>query len=374
VELRLIDCRTCVSWDLLPRISYYPGVVDSNAGVPISISAGQNILSLDVKLPKVNTYTISGTVLNPIAGGLVFAGQQSREVSSYFLGSSDPNSIEEPVLIAARSSKTDNPNESHFEIPSVVPGSYYLYPLFGTSSGINGYVTNQTLVQVTDHDIDDLRITLKPNATITGRIIAEDEGGAINLKMVRVSLRSRDKLPTLLGGAIQPSSMILDPEAGTFAINDVANGHFSILVTGLPGDAYVSDVQQSGQSLFPDNTISSAVNEPIEIRVRSKGGVLQGTVRNAKGELANRTPVALIPAQNLRRNSQLYKRTTTDMNGQFTIHGIAPGQYTAFAWSTPPPGQAEENATFISQVEAKGTLVSVGAITNPVTLTVVTTP
>jgi hypothetical protein len=84
--------------------------------------------------------------------------------------------------------------------------------------------------------------------------------------------------------------------------------------------------------------------------------------------------VALIPAQNLRRNSQLYKRTTTDMNGQFTIHGIAPGQYTAFAWSTPPPGQAEENATFISQVEAKGTLVSAGAITNPVTLTVVTTP
>ncbi|HET9131343.1 MAG TPA: carboxypeptidase-like regulatory domain-containing protein, partial [Terriglobia bacterium] len=94
VELHLIDCRTCVSWDLLPRTSYYPGVVDSRAGVPIAVSTGQNILSLDVKLPKVETYTISGTVLNPLEGGLVFAGRQSREISSYFLGSSDPDALE----------------------------------------------------------------------------------------------------------------------------------------------------------------------------------------------------------------------------------------------------------------------------------------
>jgi hypothetical protein len=42
--------------------------------------------------------------------------------------------------------------------------------------------------------------------------------------------------------------------------------------------------------------------------------------------------MALVPDLPLRRRTDLYRTTTTDISGQFRLLGIAPGSYKAFAW------------------------------------------
>jgi hypothetical protein len=113
--------------------------------------------------------------------------------------------------------------------------------------------------------------------------------------------------------------------------------------------------------------------QPLEVEIRTNSASIQGTVHSAAGEAAVRSAVVLIPAA--RQNSQLYKRATTDMNGVFRLTGIAPGQYKIFAWSSPPLGQAEENAEYIAPFENRGTLVNVMAgASMPVSLTVIPLP
>jgi hypothetical protein len=72
-----------------------------------------------------------------------------------------------------------------------------------------------------------------------------------------------------------------------------------------------------------------------------------------------RASVVLVPSMALRQNLQLYKRATSNANGEFSFRGIAPGEYKLFAWPSPPPGQAEENAQYLAPFESRGTTVNV---------------
>jgi hypothetical protein len=300
-------------------------------------------------------------------------GQVYREVGSYYLGSTDPDSLEDPILIESRLTPSKNPEESIFEISGVMPGSYYLYPIFDTGAGPLSFVTSRTPVTVVDHDVDGLRIVLKPNSEIKGRFVVDGNAAAVPLSMVRVSLRPRDRVPTLLGGAAGSVSVNSDATTGEFTLTNVPDARFGVIVGGLPPTAYVSDVRQAGRSVFNEGMIPDSA-QPLEVEIRTNAASIQGTVRNAMGDPVTRSAVVLIPAE-ARQNSQLYKRATTDMNGAFRLTGIAPGQYKIFAWSSPPAGQAEENTDYIAQFENRGTLVNVMAgASMPVSLTVIPTP
>jgi hypothetical protein len=349
------------TWDDLPRNSYYPGVIDSRNAALVNITGARDLGGIDVKLPKVEMRKISGTVTNTLPGGRAMPnGQLYRSVESYFLGSTDPNSIDEPVLVASPLTPSNNPTESIFEISAVLPGTYYLYPLFDTGSGsITGYATNRTIVKVGDQDVTGIRISLKPNEDIKGRIVVDGDASTIAWNSIRIGLRRKERLPTLLGGAGLNTGQISDPQTGEFTIAGVPESRFGVTVSGLPPDAYVSDIRQGGRTVFTDGTIYSAAKEPLEIEVRLKGGTVQGIARTASGEPAMRASVVLVPSMALRQNLQLYKRATSNANGEFSFRGIAPGEYKLFAWPSPPPGQAEENAQYLAPFESRGTTVNV---------------
>jgi hypothetical protein len=264
-----------------------------------------------------------------------------RQVSSYYLGSTDPGSLEDPILLESRLSPSEKPEESIFEISGVMPGNYYLYPLFDTGAGSLSYITSRTPVTIVDHDVEGLRIVLKPNIELKGRVVI-DGNSAVLLNMVRVSLRAKDRMPTLLGGTGLASSSVVDPGTAEFTIANVPDGRFGVTVGGLPPNAYVSEIRQGGRSVFNDGMIPDPA-QPLEVEIRTNAASIQVTVRNAGGEPAARSAIALIPAA--RGNSQLYKRGTTDANGELRLTGISPGQYKLFAWPSPPPGGLKKMRT-----------------------------
>ena len=104
-------------------------------------------------------------------------------------------------------------------------------------------------------------------------------------------------------------------------------------------------------------TAHGVVNTPAFMAVGTQGAVIQGIVRDAAGQSVARAAVVLVPDFAKRKSSFLYKRTITNSAGQFSVRGLAPGDYQVFAWPSPPPQGAEEDPVFLEPVENRGTTV-----------------
>ena len=347
-------------YENFPKSTYYPGVTDPKSATPITVRASQDMSAVDIKVPIVRTFKLYGSVMNPFGGGLSAGnGRTSREVGSYYLASTDPDTIEDPILIGSRLTPSRNPDESIFEISGIMPGSYFLFPIWTQATSAMDYITARIPVQVVDHDIEGLHATLKLNGEIKGRLVVEGNAGTPALNNVRVGLRRKERLPTLVGGVALGSGQVSN--TGDFTISNVPDSRFGLTVTGIPPDAYISDVRQNGRSVFDEGVLANGTDAPVEITINLQGGTVSGIVRDAASAPLARSAVTLIPAVAHRGNSQLYKRATTDANGQFTFRGVVPGEYKVFAWSAAPPGQAEENAQFISNYEGRGVAASIPA-------------
>ncbi len=90
-----------------------------------------------------------------------------------------------------------------------------------------------------------------------------------------------------------------------------------------------------------------------EIVLEAPGGIAQGVVRDAAGNPVLGAVVAVVPDKPRRAAGPLYRSVVSDPNGQFEIHGIAPGSYKLFAWPE-LDGAAYRNAEFMKDFEERG--------------------
>jgi hypothetical protein len=347
-------------WNDFPQVVYHPGVLESRNATLITVRPAQDVATIDVRLPNVRTFKVSGIVTNQVPGGRVFdRGVTDRTVRSYYLGPTDPESLENPWQTPLASIREAlRSEETGFEIKGVAPGSYYLYTRWDQGPGPTpSWFTIRTPLEVEDRDVEGLRIDLKPSGSIHGRIRVEGNA-PLPSSVMRLDLQQKERMWGYLG---ESSSSTVDPTTGEFTIPSVPEGRFNILVRWLPADAFVSDIRQAGRSVFDDGVAADSSGQPLEITINLKGGIIQGVVQQASSSPDVPAGVTLVPARARRTNPQLYKRVETNANGQFTLRGVAPGEYSIFAWSALPPGQAEENSQFLAPFESRGTTVSVTA-------------
>lgn len=61
--------------------------------------------------------------------------------------------------------------------------------------------------------------------------------------------------------------------------------------------------------------------------------------------------MVLVPQEKERRDrAEYYKTTTTDQNGNYTLKGLVPGEYKAYAWEDVEPG-AYLDSDFLKPIE-----------------------
>jgi hypothetical protein len=251
---------------------------------------------------------------------------------------------------------TTKPN-GEFELRNVAPGGYELYAMVQDPT-IRRIWTAHTSVDIQDRDITGITLGLSAGATLNGEIsVAGTSTTPVRLDALRLSLQPLDALPPQVASAI---GTIQVDAAGKFSVPYVAEAKYRINIAGLPPAAYVSDIRLSGANAFDDGFTFNAreAQSSMKIAINADGETVEGTVKGAASKPAAEATVVLVPVSSRRQNPALYKTAVTDEAGHFVLRGVAPGQYTVFAWEYVLTG-AWQNADFIAKNESRGRPVTV---------------
>jgi hypothetical protein len=112
------------------------------------------------------------------------------------------------------------------------------------------------------------------------------------------------------------------------------------------------------KSVYDDGLVAGPDTGQIDVIVNSNGAQVQGSVRDAGQKPFAFATIALVPAPRRRQNLALYKTVASDANGNFTIQGIAPGEYKLFAWDS-ARSNIFLNPDFIADHETEGESITV---------------
>jgi hypothetical protein len=145
--------------------------------------------------------------------------------------------------------------------------------------------------------------------------------------------------------------------AGDYRLNIAA------LLSGgvLPLGTYLQSAETGQENILTAGVhVDASAVGPIQIRLGTDPGTVEGSAINEKREPAMNATVVLVPEPALRRQRHLYKVVTTDLLGRFTIENVPPGNYKLFGWDHVTDG-AWQNEAFLSAVEARGRAITVTA-------------
>jgi protocatechuate 3,4-dioxygenase beta subunit len=317
--------------------TYYPGTYDGTQASAVTLKAGDEI-PVNLTLTPARTYRVRGTITGITAS-------------------------EKPVIeLVSKSGESMHTSEvgadGQFEVRGVGPGSYVLKAATGTDSQP---LTAHQDISIVAADIEGVKLTPLPSFRLSGRLHVESSSGgdltqyAVNLSQAEAQEDSSFFMSQDFFGMNAPVDRL-----GNFEWKDVNPGNYIVQLYG--GDArssfFLKSVTLGGRDIETGFTASGPAT--LDLVVSSKGGIVEGTVAkdvNDDHPVANAT-VVVVPEEKFRKLPDRFGIGSTDQHGHFTIRGLAPGSYRAYAWQ-----DLEESVwrdpEFLKSQEANGTALKI---------------
>ncbi len=312
--------------------TYYPAATDTGRATPIEVAAGKTVAGIDVRLIRLPSVTLRGSVTNQTGA----TGSMSVVLFPDVLGTASGTAQVKP--------------DGRFEIPGVVPGRYWV--LARLAGGPDTYQA-QKMVDVTDQPVEDIAFVLDKGVAVSGRVTVEPGGEPIgSLRSIRLSL------PPAQPSAIQrlfplPATQVGDD--GSFQLTGVAKDQYELTLGGLRNGYYIKSAR-AGEVDLRENSLSvvDAATAAVQIVLSGRAGRIDGTVNRSPG-----ATIVLIPDGGKRRaRGDWYRTTTADQAGKFAIANVTPGDYKLFAWEDIEDG-AWMDPEVIAKVEARGVKITI---------------
>jgi hypothetical protein len=319
---------------LSPAPALYPGVRDISKAALVEVRAGRETLLDEVKLVKERRGWIRVTVFNETGHALEGFGDWRVEPVGW-IGSDFPL-VEQRVV-----------NNFH-EIQPDSPGVYNILAMWRSPAGP---LAGKLRVSFQGSD-QNLRLTLqKPLGKLIGRVVLEDQGGVTQpLSGVEVSIGPEITYFARSG-----------PD-GTFTLPAVYAGDYKLgAIRGLPDDAFVFRVSQGPRDVLSQDLRIENRESVLDVVIRSGAGTAEGKVLDSSMKPVHNALVSLVPEPPLSDRTDYYGAyhdVHTDQDGAFTLRGLTPGSYQAYAWADAPAG-GFRNAEFMKTFAGKGTAVLV---------------
>jgi hypothetical protein len=370
--------------EVLPQ-TFHPDATDVRNARLLELRGGEELFGMDFILRPVPTIKVSGqvTTVVPLPVRTNARGAASTPPAQLFVLPSRADMPNASGSGNAGSANMNPPLNGTFELTGISRGSYDLFarvinPVPDVSvlregnqpAAFFGRASFEAGVQ----DLQGVTLVIRPGVPLNGQVTI-DGSREMGAAAIRIFLQAEDNSRFVTGyqqGAVrgqlqgQPG---VGPD-GAFSIPFVNPGTVRLTTTlssmGQRGNgpnllnAYVEDIREGGVSVY-DNGLNVGIEppRPIEIVVKTDGGVVSGVVLNNQQTAATGTTVVLVPELRRRQNPALYKVVTSGVKGQFTFYGVAPGAYTLFAWESVSGGQYQ-NPEFLSRYVTRGRAVVVG--------------
>lgn len=339
--------------------TYYPGTNEAARAVPVEVRAGQEATGIDFRLLPTRMVRIRGRVINMLSDRPrdVSVTLHAKDSGYRFFGPENTARVKE--------------SDGTFEFGGVAPGSYVVVGQWHDQENDRSYQA-EVAVEVVSGDVEGVEVVIERGEDVPGALRVEGRGTApasapaeeprepnpsqararADFSDVQVGLRPAGEWMWRSNqGRVKPD--------GSFVVGNISKGEYKLNVTGLPPDAYVKSARLGGEDVLENGLTVGGGPLPgaFEVVVSATGGRIEGVVQK-DGLPFSGASVALVPEARRRQRTDLFKSTTTDQYGRFTLRGIAPGEYKLFAWEELEPG-AYRDAEFLRPFEDKGKTVRV---------------
>ena len=299
--------------------TFYPGTSDRAQATSIDLHPGEE-MPVDFSLSRRRTARIRGTVAGLPAGGKAAVMLRGKDTQSMF-----------------NAAEVDKSGK--FEIPHVAPGTYVLTAMSLLADP--PLIVRQNL-EVSDANVDDVRLVPQPVATLRGHVHLEGKLPKPGTPGLMVILRPVDEDSDTGSGVVfndnesaGSSSLGKIKPDGSFELKNVLPGVYDVLVgsdSQQTNDAFPQSLMVGTKDFVDSGLPVSGGTISVELTVSSGAGVVDGTVTNDKGTPVVHALVVAVPEVKFRKQPNRYQRSSTDQAGRFVLHGLRPGTYTLYAW------------------------------------------
>jgi Carboxypeptidase regulatory-like domain len=319
--------------------TYYPGTYDAMQASTVTLKAGDE-MPVNLMLVPARTYKVRGFV----------TGISPSQKISVELVSNGGDSLR----------ASDVGPDGQFEVRGVGPGSYVV----GASSGNDAQsLTARQNVSVVAADVEGVKLTPVPSFTLSGHLRAEDRAVG-DLTQYSANLRQAE-LPEDPGFFMSPEFFGANAQVdrlGNFEWKSVTPGNYVVQAYGGNSQGFfLKSVTLGGRDVATGFAASGPAT--FELLVSTRGGTIEGVVVEKEKDIDHEHPVAnatvvAVPEEKFRKLPGRFVMGSTDQRGEFTIRGVAPGNYILYAWQDMEEGLWRD-PDFLKSQQANGTAVKV---------------
>jgi hypothetical protein len=270
---------------------------------------------VDIFLKPAPVARLRGRIINGGTGAVL----PGAGVSLRRTGGEEGESVSVPLLI--------RPFQDGFEIRGVTSGPYVL--VAGSEDNGRRYSATYHLT-VADAPIDNIELVLAASREWPVRVHEDGQTTEMENDALRVTLEPRSDL--------SPIATAEPDRKDNLRVFVVPDESYDVMVTGAPLDSYIKSIRVGNQELLGLPVAGSAAGPttPLEVTLGMNGGRVAGRAYSSDGRPAGGATIAVVPEAGPSW-PQWYRFSSADDYGVFQMRGLAPGQYTVFAYYDDPP-------------------------------------
>jgi hypothetical protein len=203
-----------------------------------------------------------------------------------------------------------------FTIGGFSPGTYFIL------AKNDVFASDVIQVSVGDRDPDEAIVPLVKSVDIAGRVLRQ--GGTSPTSRTRLTLsRSSRDVSQEIEAAIAGD--------GTFTVPGVGPGNYSVYITPLPDNSYISSIRYKGVDGMSAIRIDTSPPGRLDIQLTTSNVTAEGMVVDRSTRPVPGAQVVLVP-RGFRSRADRFRVTTTDAGGNFRVSGIPPIDYVVLAF------------------------------------------
>jgi hypothetical protein len=295
-------------------LAFYPGVADPGQAAPIQLRAGEERSGVDFRLAPAHGIRVRGRLApppeRPQEVTIALAPFGGGAAASFASGPCPPARIDAGGA---------------FEFRGVMPGSYMLTAAW--SRGGNPF-RGRLPVWASTEDIDGLELPLRPGVELKGRVrFASGAHAGLDLAKLKFTLTPVQGTAGF-GGSI---GFPLDAE-GAFTLRDVIEGDYRVMIDPPAEGAYIQTVTYGGADATGKPLSVGEARGALEVVLGMAGGRVDGAVTDGGKPVAG----ALVVAVPESGREDLVKAGQSGQDGRYIVRGLAPGEYTLYAFDDVP--------------------------------------